>query len=202
MGLLIMDYTALAIKIRIRPQGYWLAAGAICSREKNLQVKKALAAIEDEEILWPQDPVELDRCLAAMLSRHCLRWVPAAAAVLAVKGRQASTGGVIGSPHRQSASAYGGLEELEKDLVLWARPGGPGFVFAGPFCRARALRDRFLEGERQKKLWNPDERYRLFNRCLQEDLPAAWLYAADGSGRGQKGILAAGSLQETQVIKL
>ncbi|MEA4893041.1 MAG: hypothetical protein VB085_10855 [Peptococcaceae bacterium] len=197
-----MKYTALAVKVKTGLQGYWLAAAAICTPERAAEVERAFSAMEKTELFWPEDPIELDLRLAELIGRYCPPGVPAAAAVLAAAGREASTGGVIGSPRHQPRSAYGGLEELAEDLTLWSRPGGPGFVFAGSSDRAGELRDRFLDRERQNLQLNPDERYELFTRCLQEDPPDAWLYAADGSGREQRGILAAGSGREITLIKL
>lgn len=197
-----MKYAALAVKVKTGRQGYWLAAAAICTPERAAEVERAFSAMEETELFWPEDPIELDLRLAQLVGRYCPPGVPAAAAVLAAANRAASTGGVIGSPHHQPRPAYGGLEELAEELILWSRPGGPGFVFAGSLDRARELRDRFLDRERQNLQLNSDGRYELFTHCLQKDPPDAWLYAADGSGLGQRGILAAGFGREVKLIKL
>lgn len=188
-----MKLTPFAVEISLPGQGR-MAVGGLCDSAARRTVQ-ALCRALTPPCLPGQDPLGIDRALAALLDTFPSEGIYAAGASAAIPARQTAdfwrSGGVIGLPGSSHQDAGGALEELENGLYLYAAPGGPGFAVSAPWSHAQRLAE--LAGRQPGRELLP---------ALRALAPEGYLLICDGTGMGAQGLLAAGAGEEELLLPL
>ncbi|MDL2258410.1 hypothetical protein LJC42_04575 [Eubacteriales bacterium OttesenSCG-928-K08] len=179
------DGFLLSIKTK---EGHPIAVGGLCEQGYEAACLNDFLALK--KLLFPagKNIITVDEILAQALSTLSKQYVWAVGAAVSIPGYNLATGGVIGSPHENSSSAAGNIEDIGHGLFLFSNPGGPGFVVEAKKEQAERL---FSEGS---KLC-----------CYGKDIKSAaeflhregfcFLAVADGTGT-QNGGVAVGTKNE------
>ena len=177
-------YRCFARRLRT-PQGYLLGVGGLCLAGSEAACQEAMGALAELK-LADQGIYEVDYALARAIQAHAPLELHIAGATLATGADLPDgvrTGGVLGSPREEIASAEEALEPLPEGLFQCAIPGGPGIVAQAP----KEAVTQALEGLRQ--LGSPSCRG-VLGILEQASIPTA-LVVFDGTGSGAHGCLLA-----------
>ena len=169
-------YGCFAVSLRTR-QGCPLAVGGLCLPERTEDWRRRVAELEALGVT-SQDLYEIDYALAQAIGAISDETLLLAGASIDSGARLpagARTGGVLGRPRDEIASADGQVEQLPDGFFQWALPGGPGLAAAAPAEAVMAALEalRVLEGP-------PEEA--AVRGILQEQGISAGVVVFDGTG--------------------
>ena len=191
-----MSIVCLAKKLPLTKSGTHLLFGALCPDEGALQLEQRLQELEGKLCADTADPYGIDLWLAETAAEICPPGTLAAALSVNAWAKGPVSGGVIGAPHEEPASADGELEKLAEDLWCWSRPESPGFVICGHRRDAIGARDALCTAlERGEEPWG------AFSVWLQKNPQVrTYLFLLDGCG--QRGVLAAGDKKHAILLEM
>ncbi|MCL1992743.1 MAG: hypothetical protein FWG66_07335 [Spirochaetes bacterium] len=105
-----------------------LLAGVLCRAGFERQSRRDILSLYALEFSAGESIYDIDYKLAQAVKKHCGEYICAAGVSACLPWAQNRTGGIIGSPHLEVASADGRLEPIGESLFLQTFPGGPGYV--------------------------------------------------------------------------
>lgn len=158
-----------------------LLAGGLCRAGYDEQSLRDLQGLSRLRLCGSTDIYEIDYRLARAVRECCGDYVWAVGVTAFIPGIPRSTGGVIGSPHRDIASADACVEPIGHGLYLRAFPGGPGCVAA---CGESGILERLSFDD-----YPPRERAGALALRLRGQDVSSFLVVTDGSGPETKGSL-------------
>ena len=189
-------YSCFARRL-VTAQGYRLGVGGLCPAGRAADCAAALAPLAALELSGREDIYQVDYLLARAIQTHAPQELAVAGATLATGQRLpqgARTGGVVGSPREEIASAGEALEQLPQGFCQCAIPGGPGLVAqAAPEAVAQAL-------EELRRL-KPPSRREVLAILARAAIPTA-LVVYDGTGSGAHGFLLALAAGRAESVEL
>ena len=105
-------------------------AGGLCKPGFEQASQEDLAVLFALHIGEITDAVEADSIFAAAVKAACKPYTWAVGVSAHLPGISVRTGGILGSPHQEIASAQQLVENIGNGLWLYAKPGGPGMIAA------------------------------------------------------------------------
>ncbi|MCL2852485.1 MAG: hypothetical protein FWE20_05550 [Defluviitaleaceae bacterium] len=159
--------------------GVKLLAGGLCRvgyEERSRNDLRGLSRIEFRE---NDDIYDIDYRLARAVVEGCGDYVWAVGVTANLPNMPMSTGGVIGSPHRDIVSAEARAEYIGHGLYMRAFPGGPGCV---AMCGGEYVLQYF-----EFELYSQDKKAEALSEYLHKQCVETFLVVTDGAGPHAKG---------------
>ena len=156
-----------------------LLAGGLCAAGYEEQSRDDLLKLSCIKFNKDDDIYDIDFRLAQAVRLCCGKYVFAVGVSAALPDIPYATGGVIGSPHMEAASADSCVRDIGNGLYVRAFPGGPGCV--------AAVRREVLECW-DYDLHPPENRVNALAGHLRDYGAGAFIIVSDGSGPSAEGV--------------
>ena len=163
-----------------------LIAGGLCEVGYEAQSRRDLQSLTEIEFDESDSIYDIDYNLAKAVRESCGKyvWAVGVSAVYAVHGGNATnairTGGIIGSPHMEIASANKQVEHIGNGLIMRAFPGGPGCI---AMCDDTNILASF-----DASAYKQTEKAEALASHLREQNVETFFIVTDGTGQGATGM--------------
>ena len=170
-----------------------LLAGGLCIAGYEEQSRRDLLRLSEIKFQQDDNIYDIDFKLAKAVRESCGTHVWAVGVSAALPGVAHRTGGIIGSPRMNTASATATVEHIGHGLYMRTFPGGPG-------CVALCSKENFLESWEAGAYTQAERADALANYLSRHDVKTFFV-VADGTGPQANGIFILEAQGKRSVLK-
>ncbi|MGD9567690.1 MAG: hypothetical protein AB7V48_05120 [Sedimentibacter sp.] len=161
---------------------YKFAVGGICPKGLENTCSMQYKSLELAELGKNKSGYFIDFMLSKYIKELSAPYIKAVCASVRTCKEGELSGGVIGSPNKDTESANSELEEIEENLYLIALPGKMGIAFAANYQKSKEIYEYIME-QKDMPICS------LVNNSVNflESNSKTFILASDGSGEGSFG---------------